>query len=129
MKKKLNLLKFSLITCAVMFCFYLSAQESKSKVGFIYVEGIKWTENEKQDSVINIFIEKDTMQVVRNLLIYCLFINDEKNAANFLLSTINLDQLQKVVNNNHYNIAYGEYKKVIFRNKKYFDNKYPKYAK
>ena len=68
-----NLLKPALILAVVMCCFYSSfGQKYEHNIGFIYVKGMRWIENQKQDSVKKIIIEIDTMVAVRNLLIYCM---------------------------------------------------------
>lgn len=92
--------------------------------GFIYVEGIMWTENRKQDSVIDIIIEGDTMTAIRNLLIYCLQEKQENDNAFYLLNTLNLDHLSKLINSEDFNFYLKQYRTSVKKNKLKRKSKY-----
>ena len=94
---------------------------TQCQTGFIYAPGITWTENKAQDSVIDIFIEGDTMTAVRNLLIYCMQEKNENDNAGVLLSMINLDHVKKLFNNKEFNFYLKEYRTAQAKNKKYRD--------
>jgi hypothetical protein len=112
--------------CAV-FC---QGQEHqyKHKIGFIYSPGIQWTENKKQDSILDIIIEKDTMVAVRNLLTYCSQEKEEGDYARILLLMINLNYLQKVNKNKDFDFYLKEYRKSVAKNKKYRVKYFPEYS-
>ena len=69
---RLPLLLAILLLCAVSSQAQVSIGVGQSTTGFTYSPGIQWTENQKQDSVLKIYIEGDTMTAIRNLLVYCL---------------------------------------------------------
>ena len=121
--------------CLLAVVFINQAQETKIQVqeydlqtGFIYSPGIRWIENEKQDSVLDIIIEQDTMVAVRNLLIYCLQEKDEGDNARVLLSMINLDVLKGMMKSKEFDFYLKEYRKTVAKNKKYRDNVFPQYS-
>jgi len=91
---------------------------TQGPTGFMYSEGIRWYENKKQDSVLDIIIEGDTMTAIRNLLVYCLQEKSEGDNARILLSMINLDELNKLFKNRDFNFYLKEYRKVVAKNKK-----------
>ena len=113
--------------CAVFCQAQISISSEEPRTGFIYSPGISWTENQKQDSVINIFIEGDTMTAIRNLLIYCLQEKSENDNANILLSMINLDHLKKMFNSKEFTFYLSEYRKVKSSNEKVRKKDYPMY--
>ena len=116
-----------LLLCAV-FCQGQQLQKFEPTTGFIYSPGIQWTENKKQDSVIKIIIEKDTMIAVRNLLIYCLQEKSENDNANILLSMINLDYLKTIMKSKEFDFYLNEYKKAKAKNKKDRAKSFPQYG-
>jgi hypothetical protein len=122
-----------LCIAAIMGCFTLSAQPfvkgKLTKVGIICVDGLAWSTNYKQDSVINIYIERDTMAVIRALLVHYIQVKEEGDAANMLLSIIDLNILQKVINSREYDIYLKEYKYISNKNIKYRKNHWPQYFK
>jgi len=125
-----NLLKPALILAVVMCCFYSSfGQKYEHNIGFIYVKGMRWIENQKQDSVKKIIIEIDTMVAVRNLLIYCMQEKEEGDNARILLSMINLDVLKNIMKSKEFDFYLKEYRKVVAKNEKYRNKYFPEYQR
>lgn len=89
-----------------------------TSIGIIYVPDIEWTSSNTDDSVFKIFIEGDTMAVIRNLLNYCLQEKNENDNASTILSMLNLDVLKKIVNNKHFTHYVGEYVRIVADNEK-----------
>ncbi len=118
-------------------CLFLSAKSfgqvmsitSEPTTGFIYVEGIQWRENSKQDSVTDIIIEGDTMAAIRSLLIYCLQEKSENDNAGGLLSTLNLDYLQRLLKSKEFNYFHKEYKAALSKNKRARNKAFPQYKR
>jgi hypothetical protein len=120
--KKIKLRHLGVMAILMLFAVFCQGQIKigigTTKVGFIYSPGITWTENQKQDSVIDIFIEGDTMTAIRKLLIYCLQEKSENDNANILLLMINLDALKKMFNSKEFSFYLSEYRNVKTKNKK-----------
>lgn len=114
-----------LLLCAVTVKSQIKLSNMNVRTGFIYSPGISWTETQKQDSVINIFIEGDTMTAIRNLLLYCLQVKSENDNADILLSMINLDALKKMFNNKEFNFYLSEYRKAKAKNERVRKKIYP----
>jgi hypothetical protein len=95
------------------------------KSGFAFCAGVLWTSNAKQDSIINIFIEGDTMTAVRNLLVYCMQEKSENDNARILLSMINLDHIKTLFKSNDFIFYLKEYRKAIKENIKERAINYP----
>lgn len=108
-----------LLTLCSLFCKgQISISNDESTTGFIYSPGIQWTENSKQDSIVKIIIEGDTMRAVRNLLEYCTQENNENDNASIILSMINLNYLKKMFGSKEFNFYLKEYRKEVAKNKK-----------
>lgn len=86
------------------------------KMEFIYADGIKWSENKKQDSIKQIFIEGDTMTAVRNLLVYCTQEKNEGDAARIVLSMLRLDVIGKIIKRKDFDYWVKQYKKIVAKN-------------
>lgn len=117
-----------LMLCAIFVNAQIKLSSEVPRIGFIYSPGISWTENQKQDSIINIFIEGDTMTAIRNLLIYCLQEKSENDYASILLSIINLDSLKKMFNSREFSFYLSEYRKAKAKNEKFRKKTYPMYG-
>lgn len=115
------------VFCSLLCRSQVSVSTEPIRTGLIYSPGITWTENQKQGSVVDIFIEGDTMTAIRNLLVYCLQEKSENDNANIILSMINLEQLRQLFKNKEFNFYLLEYKKAKTKNKKERDKKFPKY--
>ena len=124
---RLPLLLAILLLCAVSSQAQVSIGVGQSTTGFTYSPGIQWTENQKQDSVLKIYIEGDTMTAIRNLLVYCLQEKSENDNANIVLSMINLDYLKKIFKSKEFNYYLSEYAKAKAKNKKVRKRDYPMY--
>ncbi len=96
-------------------------------MGFMYCKGIRWTETKKQDSVLNIEIEGDTMTAIRNLLVFCMQEKEEKDGAEMLLRSLNLDYLKTFLNDKTFDYLLKDYRKVVSKNKKARDKAFPEY--
>lgn len=106
---------------------YYGGKSGYVSTGFMYVKGVQWIENEKQDSIKNIVIEGDTMAAIRSLLVYCLQEKSENDYANLLLSQINLDYLKTMFKSKEFTYCLKEYRKVIAKNKKQRTKDFPTY--
>lgn len=85
-------------------------------MGFIFAHGISWTKNEKQDSVLEIIIQGDTMTAIRNLLLYCMQEKEENDNAGYVLRTLNLDHLSSLIKNEDFDFYLKQYRNSIERN-------------
>lgn len=84
--------------------------------GFIYCNGIWWKKDTKKDSITNIYVDQDTMAVIRKLLTYLVQEKSECDAADELLDQLNLDYLNKLLKNKDFTFYLKEYKKVVKKN-------------
>jgi hypothetical protein len=116
------LIKTSLFVILAIYCQNANCQHES---GYIYVKGITWITNQKQDSIKKIIIEGDTMITIKNLLIYCMQEKEENYYAGTLLSLVNLDLLKSILKNKDFDFYLKKYRLILDKNKKYRDENFP----
>lgn len=84
--------------------------------GFVFAHGITWTENKKQDSVLKIIIQGDTMDAIRSLLLYCLQEKEESDYASYVFRALNLDNLSAFLKNEDFDFYLKQYRTSVERN-------------
>lgn len=117
-------MKLTFILSMLLFSCFCKGQRNDSLLitygtvthGFVFAHGITWTENNKQDSVLEIIIVGDTMSAIRNLLLYCLQEKEENEYSGDILSNLNLDNLSRLIKNEYFDFYLKQYRKTVARN-------------
>jgi hypothetical protein len=108
--------------------FLIGTAVSTYRMSLSYSPKISFTENKKQDSIINIFIEGDTLSAIRQLLVYCLQEKSENDNARILLSHLNLDYVSSLIKDREFTFYLKSYKRVVSENKRFRDKHIQKYC-